>query len=508
MTAQTRSCAVVGVEAVEVLVEAQVIPALRRFSIVGLPDSALRESKDRVRCAVENSGFSFPNREVVVSLAPASLPKHGSHLDLAIAVSILAADGQLPEDAAKDFLLIGELALNGSLQYTGSSLAAAHLVKKSNLNGLILPRANAALAAALEDIKLYPAQLLGEVIAILKERTPPPRVNSMPLSTTPMTGPSYRDVYGQSAAKRVLEISAAGGHNVLLTGPPGSGKSMLAERLPSIMPPLSKDCAIEVALIREASHLKSQGLSAAPPFRAPHHSTSTAGLIGGGSRPRPGEVSLAHRGVLFLDELPEFRRDALEALRTPLERSTVSISRANVCTSFPARFLLIAAMNPCPCGYFGTKGGRCTCLPTEIAKYCAKVSGPLMDRIDLNVWVPPLPPTALAKIPRTQAVDETPEMRRRVLGARARQRERFRSSSYLNSTMSSDQLKSLAQTSPQSQKLIEQAAYTAALSARGFTRALKVARTIADLEESETIEPPHMQEALSYRLPRVVTGPK
>lgn len=507
LVAKARTTALFGIDAFPVSVEAQIIGSLRRFSIVGLPDSALRESKDRVRCAIENSGFGFPPREVIVSLAPAALPKFGAGFDFAIALSILAADGQVDPTGLRHKFFIGELALDGGVSSAPGALAAANYLKNRGRGGsLVVSQKDADEAALIEGVQVFGVQSLLEAIAFLNgnaELSPTKAPHGARERRYP--GQGFGDVVGQHAAKRALEIVAAGGHNLLMVGPPGAGKSMLAQRISSILPPLTLDESIEQLRVRSALELTNPestpsaqtGLVGYRPFRAPHHSASLAGLIGGGPHPVPGEISLAHRGVLFMDELPEFRRDVLEALRQPLESAEVVISRAKLRLRFPADFMLLAAMNPCPCGRKGSPEQTCQCTLSQIQRYQAKLSGPLLDRIDIKVWVSAVPVMELA---RELPEDPTAGMHERVALARKIQQERFKDERKTNSRMSPAEVKEYCLLEPQAKSMLEKAATTMSLSARGYSRILKVGRTIADIGGSVAIEAPHVSEALSYRI--------
>lgn len=504
--ARVRSAALFGVDAQEVSVEAQIAGALRRFAVVGLPDSVLRESKDRVRCAIENSGFSFPHHEVIVNLAPASLPKAGAGFDLPIALSILAADRQLRSELLEQTLIIGELGLDGEIKSVPGALATAALARKLGLRAVLVSPHAAEEAALVSGVEVIAVARLEEAVALLAGNISSAEriVRRSETATVQIQSPGFGDVVGQHAVKRALEIVAAGAHNLLMVGPPGSGKSMLAGRLTSILPPLSLSETIEVSKVYSAVAAAGQPgfgkrtrVIRTRPFRAPHHTASSVGLIGGGSMPVPGEISLAHTGVLFLDEFPEFRRDVLEALRQPLEAKRITVSRAKLRLNFPADFILLAAMNPCPCGMRGTGAGRCTCSENEIRRYAGKLSGPVLDRIDLQVFVPPVPVMELqAKL----AGDPTPQMRARVLAARKIQHARYQSDARTNSHIGTRELRDFCALSSEGETLMRRAAERMQLSARGYTRMLRLARTIADLEGVDRIEIPHLTEALSYRM--------
>ena len=489
-TVQTR--AKLGIQAPSVSVEVHLSNGLPSFHIVGLPETAVKESKDRVRSAIINSHFEFPARRITINLAPAELPKEGSRFDLAIAIGILAASNQIPSELLHQYEFIGELALSAELRPVEAVLPSA-LSCAAGGKQLIISQGNADEAALVESLTVLPARHLLEVSAHLHQRETITAWQSVTIESEQTTA-QLHDIIGQQHAKRALEIAAAGGHHLLFYGPPGTGKTLLASCLPGLLPPLSNLEALDVASIHSVAG-KAQGqYSRDRPFRAPHHSASAAAMVGGGSTPRPGEISLAHLGVLFLDELPEFQRSVLEVLREPLESGEINISRASAQACYPARFQLIAAMNPCPCGYLGSQ--RCICSSAQIDRYRSKISGPLLDRIDLQVQVSAIENHQLINT-RGQPVGESNQIiQQRICTAREIQRER---QSVINSQLTSQQLKQYCPLEKAERELMEQAVNRFALSARGFYRVLKIARTIADLSGLDTPGLDQYQEALSFR---------
>lgn len=481
-----------GVRAPAVKVEVHLGGGLPSMSIVGLPEAAVREAKDRVRAAIQCAQFEFPARRITVNLAPADLPKGGGRFDLPIALGILAASGQLPQDALREYEFIGELGLTGELRPVDGVLPAALAAAQAGRR-LVVAEGNGAEAALAAGLEAYTARTLLEVCALLTGRKPLLAAVAPPHQSA--DGPDLRDVRGQAHARRALEIAAAGGHHLLLVGPPGCGKTLLASRLPGLLPEADEAAALETAAIASVS---GRGLDPTRwrtrPFRAPHHTASAVALAGGGSEPRPGEISLAHNGVLFLDELPEWDRRALEVLREPLESGVVTISRAARQSEFPARFQLVAAMNPCPCGWAGDASGRCRCHGEAIARYRARISGPLLDRIDLHVEVPRLPPAELR--PDAPEGESSAVVRTRVTAAHARQQAR---GGRLNAHLSQAQTMADCRLAPRDQALLERAVEALRLSARAMHRILRVARTIADLDGSDAIATAHLTEALGYR---------
>jgi len=490
--ATVASRALAGIAAPEVIVEVHLGPGLPAFHIVGLPDAEVREAKDRVRAALHEASFEFPARRITVNLAPADLPKDSSRFDLPIALGILAASGQLKTAAFAGHEFAGELSLTGELRPVRGALAMALGAAQAG-RAFVLPRQSAAQAALARRACVLPAATLLEVCAHLAGETPlAPYRDGAP--RTCVAALDLADVKGQTRAKRALEIAAAGAHALLMLGPPGTGKSMLAARLPAILPPMSEPEALETASVHSASSLGFEASRwGARPFRAPHHSASSAALIGGGMPPKPGEISLAHHGVLFLDELPEFPRDALEALREPLESGAIAIARAAWHATFPARFQLVAAMNPCPCGHLGDPSGRCRCTPDQIARYRAKISGPLLDRIDLKIEVPrPLE----SEMTDEAEPEASPAVCARVTAARERQHER---QGKPNAWLTPRETATRCALESEAESLLKQAMARLSLSARGYHRVLRVARTIADLDGSDRIGPAEVAEAIQYR---------